>query len=126
MWVGEGATKLALGAWEVRGAGTGVYRGSREARANRQGEPWVRQVMATQAPSIPKAGQQIRGEQGEVAEQRLRGQVCGVTAGPALVTRGPSMDLECQGLVEGKWVWEAPQWPGWGRLVRRWMPGVTG
>ena len=66
--MGEGATKLALEAQGVPGAGKGAHRGSGEGRAWRRRGPSARQRMAPAAPRIPEPGQPGRGEQRRRAE----------------------------------------------------------
>lgn len=67
-WEGARATEPALEAQEVPGAGKGMSRGSGEGRARGPQGPWARQAMGPEASSIPRAGQQVRAEQGAPAE----------------------------------------------------------
>lgn len=123
LWVGEGAPKPVLEGQEVLGTGTGVLGDPRERRASRQGSPWARQEMALEPPRVPKGGQQVRGEQGWLAEERLRARILGTTRRPASAKPGASMGLECRRLV-GEWA--VPRWLGWRGLARRGMPEATG
>lgn len=58
--------------------------------------------MALEASSIPKAGQQVSGEQRVLEEWSLRAQVLGMTQGPASAKAGPPTGLACWGLEKGK------------------------
>ena len=106
--MGEGATKLALEPPEALGAGEGVCRGSGERRALRWQGPGIGQGMAPEAPHIPTMGQRVRGGQGRLAEWGLGVQALTMTRGPASAKPGPTLALECWGLVQGKWVGVLP------------------
>lgn len=110
--MGEGATQPALEAQGVPGAGKGAHRGSGEERAWRQRGPSARLRMAPAAPRIPEPGQPGRGEQERRAEEGLRAQALGMTHGPAPANPGPTVGLECWGLVGDKGVRGAPRWLG--------------
>lgn len=121
--MGEGAPTPVLEGQEVLGTGTVVLGDPRERRASRQGSPWARQEMALEPLRVPKGGQQVKGEQGWLAEERLRARILGTTGSPASAKPGATMGLECWRLVGG---WAVPRWLGWRGLARRWMPETMG